>query len=140
MAPSPLPWESLAKTALAARKQAYAPYSRFRVGAALLTSTGEVVTGCNVENASYGLCVCAERNAIASAVAAGHRSFVALAVATGASPPAPPCGMCRQVMAELCVDLELLLVNPAGEQRRTKLSKIFPEPFRWKGAGTRAAR
>jgi len=131
-------WEELAAAALAARAAAYAPYSKFKVGAALLTESGEVVTGCNVENASFGLCLCAERNAMTTAVAAGQRRFLAMAVATGGSPPSPPCGMCLQFMAEFCVDLELLLVNPAGERRRAKLSQLMTRPFRWKGAGTGA--
>ncbi len=129
-------WEELAAAALAARQAAYAPYSRFQVGAALLTRDGEIVPGCNVENASFGLCLCAERNAITTAVAAGQRSFSALAVATASSPPAPPCGLCLQFLAEFCVDLPLLLVNPRGERQRTRLSRLMTRPFRWKGAGT----
>jgi cytidine deaminase len=133
-------WDELAAAALAARERAYAPYSRFRVGAALLceddAGARTLVQGCNVENASYGLCLCAERNAMTTAVAAGLRRFVAMAIATDITPPAPPCGMCLQFMAELCVDLRLLLVNKAGERRRTSLRQLMPEPFRWKGAGT----
>ena len=127
-------WVRLAETALTTRKAAYAPYSRFKVGAALLTEADAVVPGCNVENASFGLCVCAERNAITTAVALGERRFKAMAVATSASPPAPPCGMCLQFMAEFCGDLDLLLVNDKGERRRTRLSRLIKHPFRWKGA------
>jgi cytidine deaminase len=134
---SPETWDVLAKAALAARRHAYAPYSRFKVGAALLAADGEVFTGCNVENASYGLCVCAERNAIAAAVSAGRREFHALAVATSSSPPSPPCGMCRQVLAEFCVDLPLLLINTARQRRTVRLAELLPSAFRWKGAGTR---
>lgn len=129
-------WDRLVDESLSARRRAYAPYSRFKVGAALLTESGEVVGGCNVENATFGLCICAERNALSSAVAAGNTSFTAMAIATGASPPAPPCGMCLQFMAEFCVDLDLVLVNPKGERRRTKLSRLMTAPFRWKGVGT----
>jgi cytidine deaminase len=129
-------WDELAEAALKARRAAYAPYSRFRVGAALLTAKGEIITGCNVENATYGLCVCAERNAMATAVAERQRAFAAMAIATGASPPSPPCGMCRQFMAEFCVDLPLLLINDKGERVRTRLGKLLPGAFRWKGAGT----
>ena len=129
-------WDHLAAEALAARRHAYAPYSRFKVGAALLTETGEIVRGCNVENASFGLSVCAERSAMMSAVAAGHTCFTALAVATASSPPSPSCGMCLQFMAEFCVDLELLLVSTAGERRRVRLSQLLTRPFRWRGAGT----
>ena len=129
-------WDSLAKAALAARQRAYAPYSRFKVGAALLTTDGELFCGCNVENASYGLCVCAERGAVCTAVSAGRRDFLAMAIATASSPPSPPCGMCRQVLAEFCEDLPLLLVNTAGGRRRTRLAELLPGAFRWKGAGT----
>ena len=126
-------WDHLAAAALTARRAAYAPYSRFKVGAALVTEDGAVVPGCNVENASFGLCICAERNAITTAVALGQTRFSAMAIATGASPPAPPCGMCLQFMAEFCLDLELLLVNDQGERRTTRLSKLIQQPFRWKG-------
>ena len=130
-------WDALAAEALAARKLAYAPYSRFKVGAALLCDDGEMVSGCNVENASFGLCLCAERNAMTTAVAAGRRQgIVAMAIATTSDPPAPPCGMCLQFMAELCVDLPLLLVNTKGLRTRTRLLKLMRQPFRWKGAGT----
>jgi len=127
-------WERLTGVALDARKRAYAPYSRFKVGAALLADSGEIYGGCNVENASYGLCLCAERNALTTAVAAGQTRFRAVVVATGASPASPPCGMCLQVLSEFCVDIDILLVNPRGEQQRTKLSRLFKNPFRWKGA------
>lgn len=126
-------WDRLAEAALQARQAAYAPYSRFKVGAAVLTAQGSVIPGCNVENASFGLCLCAERNAITTAVSLGQREFVAMAIATGASPPAPPCGMCLQFMAEFCVDIDLLLVNEKGERRRSKLSRLMSQPFRWKG-------
>ena len=129
----PQTWDRLAEEALAARLRAYAPYSRFKVGAALLTEGGEVFRGCNVENASYGLCLCAERSAVAAAVSAGHLAFQAMAIATSASPPSPPCGMCRQVLSELCVDLPLLLCNTLGERRRARLSRLLPGAFRWKG-------
>lgn len=129
-------WKRLGDAALAASAQAYAPYSGFTVGAALLLSDGRIIDGCNVENASYGLALCAERNAIGTAVAQGQREIVAMAIATPSSPPGPPCGLCLQMMAEFCVDLELMLINPAGETQRTKLSKLLRQPFRWKGAGT----
>jgi len=126
-------WDLLATEALRARKNAYAPYSRFKVGAALLTEEGDLFSGCNVENAAYGLCLCAERNAMTSAVAAGKRDFIAMAVATNASPPAPPCGQCLQFMAEFCLDLPILLVNTKKEGERVKLSRLMAKPFRWKG-------
>lgn len=121
--------DDLRKLALQARDRAYAPYSKFRVGAALRCSDGSVVMGCNVENASYGLCVCAERTAICSAVAQGHKNFSAIAIATASSPPSPPCGMCRQVLSEFCEDLPITLINPAGEERHTTLRQLLPSGF-----------
>lgn len=129
-------WEQLTDRAFKARKGAYAPYSRFKVGAALLTEEGEAFSGCNVENAAYGLCLCAERNAITTAVAAGHRTLSAMVIATAISPPAPPCGQCLQFMAEFAEDLPIRLVNHKGEVEKTKLSRLISRPFRWKGAGT----
>lgn len=122
-------WEPLVAAALAVRERAYAPFSRFAVGAALATSGGGIVAGCNVENRSYGLSICAERNALTAAVAQGERRFVALAVATASSPPAPPCGPCREALAEFCDDLPILLVNTAGERRLTSLAALFPDRF-----------
>lgn len=119
----------LQRMALAARARAYAPYSHFRVGAALRCADGTVITGCNVENASYGLCVCAERTAICTAVAQGHTRFEAIAIATASSPPSPPCGMCRQVLSEFCEDLPISLVNEAGEERTTTLRELLPSGF-----------
>ncbi len=126
--------DDLVAAALAVRAQAHAPYSRFAVGAALRAADGRTFVGCNVENASYGLTVCAERNAVAAAVAAGSRSFVAIVVATETSPPAAPCGACRQVLAEFG-DLTVVLVNPGGERRTTSLAELHPEPFRGWQAG-----
>jgi cytidine deaminase len=121
--------DALVEIALRARERAYAPYSRFLVGAALRCDDGSVIEGCNVENASYGLCVCAERNAVGSAVAAGRRGFTAIAIATSSVPPSPPCGMCRQVLAEHAADLPIVLVNTQGDRVRTTLKKIFPGTF-----------
>jgi len=121
--------QGLVDAAVDAMGRAYAPYSRFRVGAALQASDGRVFVGCNVENASYGATVCAERNAVAAAVVAGATEFSLLAIATRTSPPSPPCGLCRQVLAEFAPDLRILLVNPAGELVRTKLSRLLPMSF-----------
>jgi cytidine deaminase len=99
----------------------------------VLTAQGSVIPGCNVENASLGLSLCAERNAITTAVSLGQREFIAMAVATGTSPPAASGGMCLQFMAEFCLDIDLLLINDKGERRRTKLSRLMSQPFRWKG-------
>ena len=119
--------EELVAHALSARQKAYAPYSHYLVGAALLLADGSVVRGCNVENASYGATICAERVALTSAVAQGKQSFVALAVATknGGS----PCGICRQVMAELGPDMTVYIANEAGEFRTTSTAELLPDSF-----------
>ncbi len=120
----------LIATARAVRKHAHAPYSRFTVGAAVLDERGRIHVGCNVENASYGLTVCGERNAIAAAVAAGARRIRAVAIASGARPPAPPCGACRQVIAELgAADTEVLLAGPTGAAEGTTLGALLPRAF-----------
>lgn len=122
--------EALLGAALRARAQAYAPYSKFAVGAALLTESGETFTGCNVENASFGLTICAERAAVFAAVAAGQRHFQLLAVA--ASGGAAPCGACRQVLAEFALDLHILLVDADRPEVITEvnLSELLPKVFR----------
>lgn len=122
--------EDLVEAAIESRERAYAPYSRFRVGAALRTTSGGIIAGCNVENASYGLCVCAERTAIGTAVSQGMESFDALAVVSDASPPAPPCGQCLQTLAEFADDLDIVIANPQGERLRIRLSELLP--FRFK--------
>jgi cytidine deaminase len=122
--------EALVQAAAAARERAHAPYSRFLVGAALRTRSGRVYTGCNVENASYGLSVCAERVAAAKAVSEGDREFVALAVVTSSHPPSPPCGACRQFLAEFATDLEIVLANLDGGRQNTRLAALLPRAFR----------
>ena len=121
----------LVARALAARDHAYAPYSKFRVGAAIQMS-GHLYTGVNVENASYPLSVCAERNAIAAAVMSGAVKLEAVAVATDASPPSAPCGGCRQVLREFAADPEtvrITAVNPKGERRQWTLAQLLPDSF-----------
>jgi cytidine deaminase len=115
------------------RARAHAPYSRFQVGAALLDERGRIHVGCNVENASYGLTICAERGAVMAAVAAGARRIVAVAVVTSAAPPATPCGACRQVLAELAPDeAAVFLGGPraASPMEMTTLGALLPGAFR----------
>lgn len=121
-------WASLARTAERMRERSHAPYSRYRVGAALLT-TGGVSRGCNVENASYPMCVCAETNAVVHAVARGWRDFVALAVATEGPEPGAPCGACRQILAEFAVDLPVGLVVGAEVKRVVTVRELLPLTF-----------
>ena len=121
--------EALVQAARAARERAYVPYSHFAVGAALLTASGEVFSGCNVENAAYGQAICAERTAIVSAVAAGHRDFVALAVVTPTTGPASPCGACRQTMVEFNLDLQVILTNLQGDTVQTTARELLPGAF-----------
>jgi cytidine deaminase len=119
----------LASAARAVRRRAWAPYSRFQVGAAVLAG-GAVHRGCNVENASYGLTVCAERNAVAAAVAAGARRIDAVAVASGTTPPTPPCGACLQVLAELGrPETRVLLLGARGARVETTLGELLPRAF-----------
>jgi cytidine deaminase len=119
--------QDLIQLAQTARQSAYAPYSNYLVGAALLTASGHVFTGCNVENAVFPLCTCAERTAVVKAVSEGQREFVAIAVATrnGGS----PCGSCRQVLREFAPHLRILLVDEAGRVREHTLDQLLPESF-----------
>jgi cytidine deaminase len=122
----------LVAAARAARERAYAPYSGFRVGAALRTEQGEVITAGNVENASYGLAICAERAAVAAAVALGHRGFEAIAVAGPGPDPVTPCGACRQVLREFPrgPELRVLCAGEAGERLLvTTLGALLPDSF-----------
>ena len=122
-------WRRLVDAAREVRGRAYAPYSEFPVGAALLCENGEVVTGCNVENATIGATVCAERTAVGNAIAAGQRSFTAICVVSDISPPAAPCGICRQVLAEFCQDLPIMMANEDGEVDFTNLKTLLPHAF-----------
>lgn len=123
-------WEPLVAAATAARANAYAPYSKYAVGAALACFDGAIVVGCNVENASYGGAICAERSAVVAAVAAGRRSFVACVVVTQSDPPGSPCGFCRQVLREFADDLPMLLVSAtSGARRIARLAELLPDAF-----------
>ena len=120
--------EELVQIAMDARLQAYAPYSNFKVGAALQTATGRVFSGCNVENVSYGLTMCAERVAIGAAVQAGATEFHLLAIVTDSSEPVVPCGACRQVLAEFCPDLQIVSRTLKGDTAEFSLGTLFPRP------------
>jgi cytidine deaminase len=125
----PDPAVDLLAAANRAREFAVAPFSNFSVGAALLTADGQTVTGCNVENATYGLTVCAERVALFKALSEGHRRFTHVAVVAKTDEPTPPCGACRQLLWEYGGDLEVILGNLQKETGRHKLSELFPLPF-----------
>jgi cytidine deaminase len=126
------PWKKLVEEANRARDNAHAPYSNYRVGAALVTTDGRIFAGCNVENASYGVTLCAERNAVSQMVAAGAREIAALVVVTQGPEPGSPCGVCRQTLAEFADDLPIGLTIAGEEMPRTfeTLRDIFPKPFR----------
>jgi len=121
-------WEELFIHAKNASVQAYAPYSQFKVGAAILTSAGKIYTGCNVENSSYGGTICAERTAIVKAVSEGERIFIALAVYVASSTIFSPCGICRQVLAEFSDDLVVIYGNDQQQQQIT-IRELLPEKF-----------
>ncbi len=120
---------ALADAARGAMRRAYAPYSKFRVGAALLGESGRVHAGFNVENISYGLSMCAERTAVYAALIAGERRFRAIAIATDSPNPISPCGACRQVLVEFCADMPVLLVPVRGRPRRYTLKQLMPAAF-----------
>ncbi len=120
--------EELIVAAKGAREKAYVPYSNFKVGAAVLTQSGAIYTGCNVENASYGLCNCAERTAIFKAVSEGEREFVAIAIVADTEEPVAPCGACRQVMAEFEIQ-KIIMSNLHNKQYIATLEELLPYSF-----------
>jgi cytidine deaminase len=119
----------LLEAALAARENAHASFSKFKVGAAIEDETGRIFTGCNVENATYGLTMCAERVAVFKAISEGARKFTRIAVAADTDVLTPPCGACRQILWEFCGDAELTLVNLHGKTETFRLKELFPRPF-----------
>lgn len=129
MSDADVDWDALEQAARDVREHAYAPYSGYRVGAALLGEDGAVYRGANVENASYGLSLCAERSAVAAAVAAGVRRFAALVVVTGGDVAAAPCGMCRQVLAELPPSFPIRCVSVGGDRLDTTVEALLPHAF-----------
>ncbi|MGA2721012.1 MAG: cytidine deaminase [Bryobacteraceae bacterium] len=122
-------FDALIAAALAARENAFAPYSKFRVGAAIEDTDGRIHTGCNVENATYGLTVCAERVAVFKAISEGVRKFRRVVIAADTDRLTPPCGACRQILWEFCGDVEIVLVNPRGTTETHRLKDLFPKPF-----------
>jgi cytidine deaminase len=121
--------EPLIGAARRARENAHAPFSKFKVGAALLDDGGQIYTGCNVENATYGLTVCAERVAVFKAISEGARKFRRIAVAADTGVLTPPCGACRQILWEFCGDIEVILTNLQGKTESLRLKDLFPRPF-----------
>jgi cytidine deaminase len=122
-------FDSLISAAKAARVNAHARFSNFKVGAALRTTSGKVFGGCNVENATYGLTVCAERVAIFKAISEGERKFDAIAVVTDTETLTPPCGACRQLIWEFCGDVPVVMSNLQGKIEVLRMSRLFPKPF-----------
>jgi cytidine deaminase len=120
---------NLLEAALAAREHGRAPFSNFKVGAALEDEQGRIFTGCNVENATYGLTICAERVAVFKAISEGARKFKRIAIAADTDALTPPCGACRQILWEFCGDVEIVLVNLHGKNETLKLKDLFPRPF-----------
>lgn len=121
--------DALVAAARDARQRAIAPYSGFRVGAALLTSTGEIVLGCNIENATYGLTTCAERVALLKALSDGHRAFTMIVVVADTQAPTPPCGPCRQLLWEYCGDIPVVMANLTAVTATLQLADLLPLPF-----------
>jgi cytidine deaminase len=114
--------------AISAKANAYAPYSKFHVGAAIETKNGKIFVGCNVENASFGLTICAERVAVCTAIVNGEKDFISIIVASSSDYPVAPCGACRQMLAEFSPDIDVIMVGN-GTISRSKLSKLLPDPF-----------
>jgi cytidine deaminase len=121
--------QELIQSAVTAREHARAPFSHFRVGAAIETRSGAVYTGCNIENATYGLTVCAERVAVWKALSEGEAEFIRIAIAADTETLTPPCGACRQILWEYCGDIEIILANLGGKTETMPLAALLPRPF-----------
>jgi cytidine deaminase len=122
--------KKLIELAKRARKKAYAPLTKYKVGAALETKDGKVFTGCNVESPSFGALCCAERTALFKAISEGARRFKRIAVVTDASPPSPPCGFCRQTLHDLCPGIEVIMANTQGDIKIINLSDLLPLAYK----------
>jgi len=122
--------DKLIAEAKMAREKAYAPYSNFKVGAAVLTSNGKIFSGCNIENSSYGLSICAERAAIFNAVSSGYKKFTKIVVVTDSEPPSSPCGACRQVIFEFGDDIEVIMANLKGDMRIARIDELLKDGFK----------
>ncbi len=129
--------DPLIAAARRAREHAHAPFSQFKVGAAIETADGHVVTGCNIENATYGLTICAERVAIFKALSEGHRRFTRIAIVADTSDPTSPCGPCRQILWEFGGNLEVILANLTDEKARYRVADLLPAPFDARMLGTK---
>lgn len=127
--PRPSHFDSLIAAARTAREHAHAPFSNFRVGAAVRAKSGRIFSGCNVENATYSLTLCAERVAVFKAISEGERGFDAVAVVADTDTLTPPCGSCRQILWEFCGDAEVVLANLQGKVERYRMSELLPKPF-----------
>lgn len=125
-------WTGLPDIARAAQGRAYAPYSNFHVGCALVGKSGAVYKGCNVENSSYGMAMCAERSAVSAAIVNGEREFTHMLLVTDADAPESPCGACRQVLNEFAPDLEILSLGADGSEQRWTIADLLPAPFEFK--------
>ncbi len=121
--------DPLFRAAIDVRERAHAPFSNFKVGAAIQDENGKIYTGCNVENATYGLTVCAERVAVVKAISEGAGKLLRIAVVADTEALTPPCGACRQILWEFCGDAELTMLNLTGQSETVRLSQIFPRPF-----------
>lgn len=122
-------YKTLAEKAVEAKSMALAPYSNFRVGAALLTEDNKLYLGCNIETSSYSLTICAERTAAFKAISEGERKFKAIALASDAEDFISPCGSCRQVLSDLCGDIDVIMLNSKGDSKMEKLSTLLPFAF-----------